>query len=358
MSNLYKYRKILQFLAAVVFYVGGMDLFIYLKQLGVQEIEMASEGAKSYVPFFFNAMAFAIALLISYFELNIFNKWNDFSIKKFLIYKFGTIAIIIVFGGGTVFCLFLIVYEKLPFLNAFFQIPVFLQSDTFLSSFIYLLVYSALLNIIKVINDHLGARAFWAALIGKYNTPVEEDRTFIFLDLNSSTSIAEKIGHEKYSKLINQCFELLTKYIYKYNAVLYQFVGDEAVLSWKASTAQETLAPIDLFLDFSKELETQQLKFSKAYGITVKFKAAVHSGAVMVTKIQSTKKEIVYHGDVLNTCARIMEQCTHSGKDMLISGKVAQWLVNRPMYNTSFIESSVLRGKQHKTLVYEVRRYT
>lgn len=357
MSNIYKYRKLLQFLSAVVFYVGGMYLFIYLKQLGVQEIEMISKGAKSYIPLFFTTMAFAIALLIAYFELNIFNKWNDFSIGRFLIYKLSTIAFIIIFGGGIVFCIFLIIYEKLSFLNAFNQIPVFLQSDTFLSSFIYLLVYSVLLNIFKVINDHLGARAFWAALIGKYNTPVEEDRTFIFLDLNSSTTIAETIGHEKYSQLINQCFELLTKYIYKYDAVLYQFVGDEAVLSWQASVARRTLAPINLFFDFSNELEIQNLKFSKAYGVKVKFKAAVHSGAVMVTKIRSTKKEIVYHGDVLNTCARIMEQCTQSEKGLLISGIVAEWFLNSPLYSTSFIESSLLRGKLRNTLVYEVSKH-
>lgn len=358
MSNLYKYRKILQFVAAVFFYICGMDLFIYLKLLGIQEIEMSREGAISYAPFFFTSMAFAIALLISYFELNVFNTWNNISVGRFLLYKFGVIAFMIVFGGGTVFCLFLIFYEKFPFPNAVYQIPVFLKSNMFLSSFIYLLLYSVLLNIIKVINDHLGTQAFWVALIGRYNTPVEEDRTFIFLDLNSSTSIAETIGHEQYSQLINQCFELLTKYIYKYNAVLYQFVGDEAVLSWQAAVARETLAPIELFLDFSQELETQNLKFSEAYGVTVKFKAAVHSGAVMVTKIQSTKKEIVYHGDVLNTCARIMEHCSRSGKDLLISGTIAEWFVNKPLYSANFIESSLLRGKQHKTLVYEVRKYT
>ena len=36
-------------------------------------------------------------------------------------------------------------------------------------------------------------------VLGKYNTPTEVERIFIFIDLKSSTSIAEKLGHLKYS---------------------------------------------------------------------------------------------------------------------------------------------------------------
>ncbi|WP_219011061.1 hypothetical protein [Aquimarina litoralis] len=47
----------------------------------------------------------------------------------------------------------------------------------------------------------------------------------MFLDLNSSTSIAEKIGHMKYSQLIQDCFDQLDM-TEDFGAEIYQYVGD------------------------------------------------------------------------------------------------------------------------------------
>jgi adenylate cyclase len=44
--------------------------------------------------------------------------------------------------------------------------------------------------------------------------PAEEDLTFLFIDLRSSTSIAERMGHIQYSRFIESCFEVLTDIIY------------------------------------------------------------------------------------------------------------------------------------------------
>jgi adenylate cyclase len=46
------------------------------------------------------------------------------------------------------------------------------------------------------------------------------------------------------------------------------------------------------------------------YGELPHFRAAIHEGTVTATVIKSMKKCIVYHGDVLNTCARIMSLCS------------------------------------------------
>ena len=55
---------------------------------------------------------------------------------------------------------------------------------------------------------------------------------FCFMDLKSSTMHAEKLGHLKYSAMIRDCFFDINQILTHYNAEVYQYVGDEIVLSW------------------------------------------------------------------------------------------------------------------------------
>lgn len=41
---------------------------------------------------------------------------------------------------------------------------------------------------------------------GRFCTPTAEERNFMFLDLQASTTLAEQLGHIKYSMLIQDCF--------------------------------------------------------------------------------------------------------------------------------------------------------
>src|SRR5690606_12300259 len=56
------------------------------------------------------------------------------------------------------------------------------------------------------VNSKFGHGAFGDIIRGKYNTPKEERRIFMFLDLNSSTAIAEQLGNETYHELLKDFF--------------------------------------------------------------------------------------------------------------------------------------------------------
>ena len=43
-------------------------------------------------------------------------------------------------------------------------------------------------------------------LLGRYRFPVKEHRVFLFADLADSTSIAEHLGDQKYSRFIGDCY--------------------------------------------------------------------------------------------------------------------------------------------------------
>lgn len=89
------------------------------------------------------------------------------------------------------------------------------------------------INFIVLMAKKFGPGHMFQIIMGRYHKPSTENRIFMFLDLKDSTTIAEKLGHIIYSKLLQQCFFDLNKLIPNSRAEIYQYVGDEAVLTWK-----------------------------------------------------------------------------------------------------------------------------
>jgi adenylate cyclase len=57
-----------------------------------------------------------------------------------------------------------------------------------------------LINFLSQVNKKFGPGNLLNMFLGRYHHPQIEDRIFLFIDLNDSTTIAEKLGHIKYSR--------------------------------------------------------------------------------------------------------------------------------------------------------------
>lgn len=342
----------------IIAYVAGTNIFVLLKMLGLKELnEINLQTQQALLPLS-SCMALLVALGIAVMEIYIFNRWENYPFGRFIVYKYSIIISLITTGCILVFIFFAQFFENKSFISSLYSIPEFLQTEIFLSVFLYLILFSILLNMIKTIYDYLGPQALVGALLGKYSQPVEEDLTFLFIDLQASTRIAEQLGHAQYSRFIESSFQLLTESIHQHNAILYQFVGDEAVLLWPARTAKETLAPLKLYFDFIDKIDQRSHYFIESFGETPRFKAAIHTGPVTVTEIRTIKRDVVYHGDVLNTCARILEQCSTLKKNLLVSLPVANWLQGTNHFSASFATQLTFRGKASETALYEITSTT
>ena len=104
------------------------------------------------------------------------------------------------------------------------------------------------------VSDKFGQGVLINFLLGKYHKPKEEARIFMFMDLKSSTTYAEKLGHIKYSQLIQDCFYDITEVVNKYDAQIYQYVGDEVVLSWKIKKGLINSNCIKIYFAYDKLL--------------------------------------------------------------------------------------------------------
>ena len=192
--------------------------------------------------------------------------------------------------------------------------------------------------------------------IGRYQNPREERRIFMFLDLKSSTTIAEKIGHLKFSKLIQDCFADLTPIVKKHNVEIYQYVGDEAVLSWFVEKGIPENHCIHTYFDFMDLLNSKSEYYEKIYGLQPFFKAGVHLGKVMVTEVGLVKRELAYHGDVLNTTARIQSNCNRLSQSLLVSGQLLEYLSPDKKIQIQPIGTEQLKGKTNPVTIYGIKK--
>jgi adenylate cyclase len=143
---------------------------------------------------------------------------------------------------------------------------------------IYTLSMGLVISFINQMNKRFGPGVLLPFIMGKYNNPVKEKRIFMFLDLDNSTQIAEKLGHLKYSKLIRDCFWEINKATMPFDAEIYQYVGDEMVLTWIDSGNLDYLKCIDFYFATKKRLMKKKDYFERKYNLLPHFKAGVNIG--------------------------------------------------------------------------------
>lgn len=204
------------------------------------------------------------------------------------------------------------------------------------------------------VNDKYGQGILVDFLLGKYHCPKEENRIFMFMDLKDSTTHAENLGHIKYSRFIQDCFFDITDVVIKHKAIIYQYVGDEAVLSWKMSDGLDNGNCINIFFAYDAKLKSKENYYKSEYGIIPEFKASVNSGRVTVAEVGEIKKELAYHGDVLNTAARIQGRCNEFRKKILISESIKADLVKQSEFKFEFVGEVHLKGKSQTVNLYGV----
>lgn len=86
------------------------------------------------------------------------------------------------------------------------------------------------------------------------------------------------------------------------------------------------------------------------------FKAGGNIGEVTGVEVGEIKREIAFHGDVLNAAARIQSLCNQYGEELLMSEYLHQALPPSPDFTFKLIGNMQLRGRQLPLDVYAVRR--
>ena len=212
-----------------------------------------------------------------------------------------------------------------------------------------IIVYIAAIIVITQLyaefSQSIGVGTLSNFFLGKYHHPVEEERIFMFLDMKSSTTIAENLGHVKYFQMLKEYFFDLSVAVIDYAGTIYQYAGDEMIISWKLKDGLKNNNCISCFFAMKRALEIQAEKYNSQFGLVPEFKAGVHRGVVTAGVIGPLKKEIIFTGDVLNTSARIQGLCNLYQADLLVSEDLAQVLRLPDQYQMRSVGENLLKGR-------------
>ncbi|MDW3192470.1 MAG: adenylate/guanylate cyclase domain-containing protein [Cytophagales bacterium] len=230
----------------------------------------------------------------------------------------------------------------------------FLGSFTYMSIAIYAGAVIDLTLFFNEIISFLGLDVVGTYFTGKYSKPVKESRVFMFLDMRSSTTIAEKLGHEKHYQLINDYYADMSRAIIETQGQVYQYVGDEIVVSWKIDRGLNQSNCLACFFQISEKIRQKSERYIFRYGLIATFKAGLHVGEVTRGQVGLIKREMLFIGDVLNTTARIQGLCNELESDLLISKELKARLPETLNFNFASKGCYELRGREQKEELFEV----
>ena len=232
--------------------------------------------------------ALIVGLLIGTIEIVYLNKLfiqKSFSSKivyKTIIYLATIISFLIIVAA---------IANSLELQTNFFDTKVWNNTWAFFSDYAFFSVaaYMAAIIVFSLfyteVSENMGQEVLTNFFTGKYHTPTEEERIFMFLDMKSSTTIAENLGHVKYFEMLRAYYSDLSDPIIKYTGEIYQYVGDELVVSWKLKNGLQDNNCIECFFAMKAAIRKQTEKYNEKFGLLPEFKAGLHLGKVTTGEI-------------------------------------------------------------------------
>lgn len=341
-SDFQKFR--LFFVYSIVAGFIGVVVFILIENRDLQAAEYFGGFLMTFVPIF-------AIMLFQYFVASrhlvrlhgVFNLLLT-SLVYFIIIIAVMLAVIFIFGLSPE-------YEagRMEFYE------VLAHPDT-RTGILFLAITIIIVQFFLLVDSFLGRGMLVKLFLGMYHKPKESKRIFMFLDLVSSTKIAEKNGDIQFLSLLQDFFFDLNEAAAEHKGEIYKYVGDEAILVWKLEGKKKNQRCLDFYFRLKQIIEEKQNTYLKKYEWIPEFKAGVHCGTVVMGEIGREKKEITYMGDVINTAARIESLCNEYNEKLFLSGELVNSLGKSENYVFQLRESLCLRGKEKETKIYNVEK--
>ncbi len=226
--------------------------------------------------------------------------------------------------------------------------PVLIINLAFYAVFVMILIF------FHQIIDLVGRGVLGKFLFGRYKIPRVVDRTFLFMDMNDSTSIAEKVGHIAFFELMQDFLVEAGDEIREHGGEINKYVGDEIIALWNIDQGARNGRALDALLAIRQRFQNRASYFEEKYGIVPDFKSALHTGPAMVGELGDWKREVAFMGDSMNTTARIQGACKKLKARILISEDYRHKLIDTTRYKLEHAGKGRLRGKETPMTLYRV----
>jgi adenylate cyclase len=206
------------------------------------------------------------------------------------------------------------------------------------------------------VNSLLGQNVLLNFIFGRYYAPRLESRVFLFIDMEGSTGLAERLGPLAFHRLLNRFVLDLTQPIVAARGEIHRYIGDELIATWKLKEGTADGRCVAACFAAIDQLARHAPDYRREFGAAVTVRAGLHCGPVVTGEMGSVRKEIVFLGDTVNTTARIQELCRQTGDRVLASAD----LIDRLELPRGIAKRSLgdlrLRGKGSDLALYALTK--
>ena len=218
----------------------------------------------------------------------------------------------------------------------------------------YFVVFTVAVLFGLQMNRMIGTNALRYFLGGRYHRPTAEERIFLFLDLEGSTALAERLGSARYFELLRRFVDDLTDPVVASRGEIYQYAGDEVVVTWRLAEGARDGNCVRCYFWAREAVDRGSARYTREFGAVPRFRAGLHGGVVTAGELGDLRRQIAYVGDILNTAARLEEYATRMGLDLVISGALLRRLALPPGVEARLCGELALRGKEAAVAAYSL----
>ena len=335
-------------------YYGFIILAIILGILYVALVD----GFRSWFPFINGiAVGGSIGLLFVFFEYYLYDKY----IKRQLF-----ISILII---RSVYYLFVIIFsmffelifarmirDQSSFSKVLFseEFQKHLTSPDFRNAILYAFILILIINFTRQMNTKLGQGNFWNFILGRYVTPVKQERIFMFLKYDIPDQIVFNLNSKNYFSLMNDIVFDITEVLINYHGEIYEYIDNIIVVSWQRNKGLKQANCIRAFYESVYTIREENIKYNEKYGFSPRLYAAIHLGEVIRGELGDVKSTIVFNGDVMNMTSRILDQSLFLDKRILVTEKLLKNINLPEIYSFISCGDTKLRGKKDSIQLFEI----
>ena len=191
----------------------------------------------------------------------------------------------------------------------------------------------------------IGPKVLFALVSGKYNRPKKVERIVLFIEIQDVKATIKRIGRIDFFNFLNDIIFDASEIILHRKGDIYEYVENEILVTWDLDEGIDNANCIRTFFEIKEALEANKIYYYEHYGTTPELRASLHAGVLIQGVIGEVKSEIKYHGDVMNTAARILGK-TNAEQNLMVSNYLADKIDLPSIYQRQNLGEFELKGKQ------------
>jgi adenylate cyclase len=203
----------------------------------------------------------------------------------------------------------------------------------------------------------LGRRTFRDLILGRYRSPHAERRFFLFVDVVGSSGIAERVGPLDAHRFLAAVFSAAAEPVAEARGEIYQYVGDEIVVTWTETEGAVHARPLRCLFAIRAALAARADRFRARFGAVPALRAALHFGEVIAGEVGDQRRAIVFHGDVMNTAARLEQATRDVGLRFIVSQAALEALGRPAGLELTDLGALALRGRAEPVYACGIRSF-